>query len=207
LKSQRELALENLALRQQLAVLRRTTKRPELANADRAFWVALSRLWPDWQHALILVKPETVVGWHRKGFKLYWTWKSRNRSGRPRIDPEIRSLIRRAASPLRSARSLTDGLHPTTNVELELRALRAAQADALPGSRFSSVRQRRRGLELPPLRRLRGHGGYDLATADVLRNDNDASEKACSMCSGKLVTDASGEPVFCDDCWYALSCD
>jgi transposase InsO family protein len=97
LRSQRELALENLALRQQLAVLKRRTKRPKLSTADRAFWVVLSRLWPDWQHALILVKPETVIGWHRKGFKLYWTWKSRNRSGRPRIDPEIRSLIRRMA--------------------------------------------------------------------------------------------------------------
>jgi hypothetical protein len=81
LRSQRELALENLALRQQLAVLKRTTKRPKLTHADRAFWVALSRLWPDWHRALILVKPETVIGWHRKGFKLYWTWKSRNRGG------------------------------------------------------------------------------------------------------------------------------
>jgi putative transposase len=57
LKSQRELALENLALRQQLAVLRRKTKRPKRTKADRAFWVALCRLWPDWQNALILVKP------------------------------------------------------------------------------------------------------------------------------------------------------
>jgi hypothetical protein len=71
LKSQRELALENLVLRQQLAVLKRKTKRPKLTNADRAFSIALSRLWPDWQHALILVKPRTVIGWHRKGFKLY----------------------------------------------------------------------------------------------------------------------------------------
>jgi hypothetical protein len=94
LKSRRELALENLALRQQLAVLRRTTKRPKLINADRALWVALSRLWPDWQHALILVKPEIVVGWHRRGFRLYWTSESRNRAGRPRIDVEIRTLIR-----------------------------------------------------------------------------------------------------------------
>jgi hypothetical protein len=97
LKSQRELALENLALRQQLAVLKRRTKRPKLSTADRAFWVALSRLWTGWQHALILVKPETVIRWHRKGFKLYWTWKSRSRGGRPRIDAEIRMLIRRMA--------------------------------------------------------------------------------------------------------------
>ena len=71
LKPPRELALENLALRQQLAIVQRKTKRPKLSKADRAFWVALYRLWPDWQHALLIVKPETVVGWHRKGFKLY----------------------------------------------------------------------------------------------------------------------------------------
>ena len=95
LKPQRELALENLALRQQLAIVQRKTTRPKLSKADRAFWVALCRLWPDWQNALLIVKPQTVIGWHRKGFKLYWTWKSRKRTGRPPIDPEIRTLIRR----------------------------------------------------------------------------------------------------------------
>jgi hypothetical protein len=98
LKSQRELALENLALRQQLAVLKHKTERPKLSNADRAFWVALSRVWTGWQHALILVTPETVIGWHRKGFRLYWTWRSRRRGGRPRIGAEIRTLIRRMAN-------------------------------------------------------------------------------------------------------------
>ena len=97
LKPQRELALENLALRQQLAIVQRKTKRPKLTKADRAFWVALSRLWPDWQNALLVVKPQTVIGWHRKGFRLYWSWKSRNRGGRPLIDAEIRTLIRRMA--------------------------------------------------------------------------------------------------------------
>jgi putative transposase len=95
LKPQRELALENLALRQQPAIVQRKTKRPKLSKVDRAFWVALCRLWPDWHNALILVKPQTVIGWHRKGFKLYWTWKSRPRGGRPPIDAEIRTLIRR----------------------------------------------------------------------------------------------------------------
>jgi transposase InsO family protein len=97
LKPQRELALENLALRQQLAIVQRKTKRPKLSKADRAFWVALRRLWPDWQNALLIVKPQTVIGWHRRGFKLYWTWKSRHRTGRPPIDAEIRTLIRRIA--------------------------------------------------------------------------------------------------------------
>ena len=97
LRPQRELALENLALRQQLAVVQRKTKRPRLTKADRAFWVALSRLWPDWQNSLLVVKPQTVIGWHRKGFKLYWTWKSWHGTGRPPIDAEIRTLIRRIA--------------------------------------------------------------------------------------------------------------
>jgi hypothetical protein len=98
LKAQRELALENLALRQQLAIVQRKTKRPRLTQADRAFWVALCSLWPDWHNALIIVKPQTVIGWHRKGFKLYWTWKSRHRGGRPPIDAELRTLIRRIAT-------------------------------------------------------------------------------------------------------------
>ena len=104
LRPQRELALENLALRQQLAIVQRKTKRPKLTQADRAFWVALCGLWPDWRNALIIVKPETVIRWHRKGLKLYWTWKSRHRGGRPRIDAEIRTLIARpqTARPFRA---------------------------------------------------------------------------------------------------------
>jgi len=89
LKPQRELVLENLALRQQLAILKRKTKRPKLTQADRAFWVALCRLWPDWRNALILVKPETVIGWHRKGSRLYRSWKSRKRGGRPPIEQQL----------------------------------------------------------------------------------------------------------------------
>ncbi len=98
LRSQRELALENLALRRQLAILHRTTKRPKLSKADRAFWVIPSRLWSGWPSALVFVKPETVIRWHRKGFRLYWTWKSRHRGGRPPIDAELRTLILRIAT-------------------------------------------------------------------------------------------------------------
>jgi len=71
------LALENLALRQQLAVLRRSVRRPRLRPRDRLFWVLLRRYSADWLSHLILVKPETVVGWHRLGFRLFWRWKSR----------------------------------------------------------------------------------------------------------------------------------
>ena len=89
------LMAENLALRQQLAVLQRSVKRPELRTRDRVFWVWLSRLWSGWQSALALVQPETVVRWHRQGFKLYWRWKSRKKPGRPKIDVKIRMLIQR----------------------------------------------------------------------------------------------------------------
>ncbi len=98
LKSQHVLALENLALRQQLAILRRRTKRLQLTKTDRAFWVALSRLWSGWQSTLVIVKPQTVISWHRRDFKLYWTWKSRNKGGRPRVDVTIRCLIRQMAN-------------------------------------------------------------------------------------------------------------
>ncbi len=94
LRRRATLALENLALRQQLAVLRRSVKRPRLRPHDRIFWVVLKRYWGGWRSHLILVKPETVVPSHRRGFKLFWRWKSRN-GGRPRIDPEVVALIRR----------------------------------------------------------------------------------------------------------------
>ena len=90
------LAVENVALRQQLAVCKQSVKRPKLRSRDRVFWVWLSRLWPNWRSALAIVQPDTVIKWHRMGFKLYWRWKSRGRKpGRPPIEREIRDLIRR----------------------------------------------------------------------------------------------------------------
>ena len=87
---------ESLAMRQQLAVLSRKTPRPRLHPSDRWFWLLISRFWPDWRDALAIVKPATVIGWHRKGFRLFWTWKSRSRrSGRPPVSREVRDLIRR----------------------------------------------------------------------------------------------------------------
>ena len=87
---------EILALRQQVAVLKRQRPRPSLRKADRVFWVILSCLWPGWRHALVIVRPETVIGWHRKGFRLFWTWKwRRGKPGRPPVSREIRYLVRR----------------------------------------------------------------------------------------------------------------
>src|SRR4029077_1550096 len=91
------LGLENLALRPQVGGLQRSArKRPRLTPADRLLWVGLSRLWRDWRSALAIVKPETVVAWHRAGFRRFWTWKvRRGQPGRPAISHEIRGLIRR----------------------------------------------------------------------------------------------------------------
>jgi transposase InsO family protein len=90
-----ELAAENLALRQQLAVLREKTKRPSLRQRDRIFWAILSRVWGNWRSALLIVQPETVIRWHRQGSKIFWRWKSHAKRGRPSIELEIRGLIRR----------------------------------------------------------------------------------------------------------------
>ncbi len=96
LYDQTKLAAENLALRQQLAILEYRSKRPRLRTRDRVFWALLSHFWSNWRSALLIVQPDTVVRWHRQGFKLYWRWKSRGRKpGRPSIDVEIRKLIRR----------------------------------------------------------------------------------------------------------------
>lgn len=89
------LIAENLVLRQQLAVLRRSVKRPRVKPRDRIFWALMSQLWRGWRSALIIVQPATVVRWHRQGFKLYWRWKSRGEPGRPAVAREIRDLIRR----------------------------------------------------------------------------------------------------------------
>jgi putative transposase len=91
-----QLRLENLALRQQLAVLRRSApKRLKLRPADRLFWVWLRRVWAGWKSALMIVQAETVVAWHRKGFRLFWRWRIHGgKPGRPRVPPEVRDLIR-----------------------------------------------------------------------------------------------------------------
>src|SRR5216684_4581374 len=88
----RAVALENLALRQQLAALTRMVKRPELRTRDRLFWILLSKGWREWRTALIVVQPETVVRWHRQWLRRQWTWRSaRTGPGRPTTDATIRA--------------------------------------------------------------------------------------------------------------------
>jgi len=123
IRTRHALVLENLALRHQLAVLRRTAPRPRLRPSDRLFWVLLARLWHGWAEAVLLVKPETVIRWQRTGFRLFWTRKSRRPGpGRPAVAPEVRALIRTMAraNPLWGA--------PRIHGELQKLGLEISQA-------------------------------------------------------------------------------
>jgi hypothetical protein len=94
-RSRAALQLEILALRHQLGVLQRSVQRPKLTPADRLLWAWLCAVWNDWQSSLFIVKAATVIGWHRKGFRLFWAWKVRHgKLGRPAVPKEVRTLIR-----------------------------------------------------------------------------------------------------------------
>ena len=95
-KARAKLIAENLCLRQQLIVLKRGQIRPQLRDADRRFWILAWQLFSGWHRSWIIVRPDTVVRWHRKGWKNYWRWRSlRPRTGRRKIEVELRQLIRR----------------------------------------------------------------------------------------------------------------
>ena len=97
-KSRAALHLEVLALRHQLQVLQRSRpRRLQLSMTDRWLWVMLARFWTGWRTALLIVKPETVIAWHRRGFRLWWAWKSRRHTGRPTVPADVRTLIRTMA--------------------------------------------------------------------------------------------------------------
>jgi len=99
-KTQRELALENLALRHQIGVLKRTlgTRRIRLKLCDRKLWTTLFGIWSGWQQALAIVQPATFIRWHRDSFCRFWARKSRHRDGRPKLDREVRALIRKMST-------------------------------------------------------------------------------------------------------------
>ena len=97
--TQAALAAENLVLRQQVIVLRRSVKRPRLRNRDRLFWIAVCRLWKGWRSSLHILQLDTVVRWHREGFRRYWCWRSRSKKpGRSKINAEIRQLIKQMST-------------------------------------------------------------------------------------------------------------
>jgi putative transposase len=95
LQSHQSLLLENLVLRQQLAVLKRKHPKPRMEAVDKIFWVFARRFWGAWKQSLVLVNPETVVRWHRAGFHLYWSLisRARRRVGRKQLSKEVRDLI------------------------------------------------------------------------------------------------------------------
>src|SRR5216684_6102012 len=102
-RGHRAIALENVALRQRLRVLRRNVRRPHLRTGDRLFWVLLAKAWQDWRTALIVVQPDTVGGWHRQWLRRRWTQRSTpTRPGRPSTPGPIRTLVEQmaAANPL-----------------------------------------------------------------------------------------------------------
>jgi len=98
LRIRNEQLIAELSLRQQLATYAVERPRPKLTPVDRAFWVALFRFWPRWRDTLVIVKPDTVISWHRKGFRLYWQCISKRGPGRPSISEELKALIHRLAS-------------------------------------------------------------------------------------------------------------
>jgi putative transposase len=94
-QSRAALQLEIIALRHQIGVLQRSVKRPKLTPADRLLWAWLCTVWEDWKSGVFIMQASTVVGWHRKGFRLFWTWKiRRGRPGRPSVPKQVRELIR-----------------------------------------------------------------------------------------------------------------
>src|SRR5215813_15334166 len=100
-KPRRRLEVGNLFLRHQLSIaLRHAPTRLRLRGSDRALLVWMTRLWPSLLGAARVVQPETILRWHRAGFTAFWRWKSRQRAGRPKIDRELRDLIRRACEPI-----------------------------------------------------------------------------------------------------------
>ncbi len=92
------LTAETIALRHQLAVLKRSQNRAILKNRDRLFWVFMSRIWSGWRSAIMIVQPDTIVRWHKRSFKSYWRRKSQQgKRGRPALDPDVRSLVLKIA--------------------------------------------------------------------------------------------------------------
>src|SRR6266511_6470006 len=115
LRSRASLELELIALRHEVTVLRRQHPgRIRLFSTDRLLWVWLYRVWPQVLNAMVLVKPATVVQWHRKGVGVYWRWRSR-RLGRPKMSTEIRDLIRQMGVPVGNSRSDILVVQPAQN--------------------------------------------------------------------------------------------
>jgi hypothetical protein len=145
--------MENLALRHQLLVLKRTVKAPTHRNSDRLFWAALSVMWSRWTKVLVIVQPQTVVRWHQAGFRLFWRWKSRRRTGRTTTNRDLIELIRRMwqANPTWGS--------PRIRAELEKLGLQVSAA---------TVRKYRPKGERGPSVWRSNHSGFDRKRAGAL---------------------------------------
>ena len=94
-KSKESIQLENILLRKQIDILMRSGKRSTVTNRDRAVFVFLSKLYPKWKESFLIFQPDTLIRWHKKGFKLYWWYKSKNKGGRSPINIELIELIKK----------------------------------------------------------------------------------------------------------------
>ena len=174
--SRATLVAENVMLRQQLIVLQRSVKRTRILKRDRILWSWLLRLWSGWRSALLIVQPATVVRWHRQGFKLHWRWESRRRPGRPKVDREIRHLIRRM-----SQENPTWGA-PRILSELLLLARRRASvaAWARAGKQSPSCPFRRHSRYTPARRGCDGSPGPRRSHRDVRPGRSFAQALPCA---------------------------
>ncbi|MBI5722511.1 MAG: hypothetical protein HZA50_01025, partial [Planctomycetes bacterium] len=139
----RDLFLENLALRHQLGVLKRSVKRPKVKTSDRLFWMLLSRLWKNWRNALAIFQPSTIARWHRLGFRIFWRWKSRKKTGRPIADLELRQLIRQISreNPLKKAGQIRDIIKSLGYEPPDLKTIRKYMVKPFDPNRRSSTWQ------------------------------------------------------------------
>ena len=162
-------AVENMALRHQLAVLQRSIDRPRLRRRDRILWAWLARLWAGWRASLIIIQPATVLAWHRPGFQLYWRWKSRSRPiGRPPLDGALRHLIRRMARE-----------NPTwgrRRIQAEL-ALLGYTVSALTVAKYCAGRRRSRHRP--------GERSWRRISARWWRSTSSSSPRSRSACSSR----------------------
>jgi len=165
-RSRQEQAIVELALRQQLAAYTQRRPRPRLSPMDRAFWAALSRLWPRWKDALVIVSPDTVVRWHYNGFRRYWRSISKPGPGRPPLSKEVQELIVRMA---------TENCWRARKIQAELVKLGIRVSLATVSRYLPRTQPRRADSPIPGLRQRRdllsrGHQGDrelpDLAKAD-----------------------------------------
>jgi len=164
-RSRHDLGLELVALRQQVGVLKRKNPRPKLSRWDRLFWLGLRRWWSKWASVLVVVKPETVVGWYRTGFRCYRRFLSRRCPGRPKITTELCHLIRSMAA---ENPNLGSSSHPRRALEIGIRNLRVHRLP-LPGARDlgSRLRPALAYLSQEPSRGHHRHGLFHRAHRDV----------------------------------------